>query len=312
MLNAEPFMRKENSERFLAAAELLYFREPALSQSHVTHHLSENGCSVEWRARGSDVADAAPLLHPQADAESAPSGSLEEHGERSLSANSSNSAVEITEVTQVADVMPVVKQSELSSDQINAKDVHEADSLEDEQQQQQIQPEVSVIKISNDESIDQSQEDNVSQEVDFDKDDEELYGSDVMDLENTSEGRTKLYSLQQINTFLDNTKGLRKPSIESYFPDLKLFLVSCTVAMRKATFDELDRPKRYRLKKLLSNVRSILHVPGKRVEHAEIRFSGPAADVIGSVSSHSQFSIEESAGDRRVKHAAGLVQPALT
>lgn len=49
MLNPEPFMRKENNERFLAAAELLYFRELSLSQSHVTHHLSENGCSVEWR-----------------------------------------------------------------------------------------------------------------------------------------------------------------------------------------------------------------------------------------------------------------------
>lgn len=85
-----------------------------------------------------------------------------------------------------------------------------------------------------------------------------------MDLENTSEGRTKLYSLQQINTFLDNTNGLRKPSIESYFPDLELFLVSCTVAMRKATFDEIDRPKRYHLKKLLCNVRSILHLPGKK------------------------------------------------
>lgn len=64
-----------------------------------------------------------------------------------------------------------------------------------------------------------------------------------MDSENTSEGRTTLYSLQQINAFLDNTKGLCKPSIESYFPDLKLFLISCTVAMCKATFDEHDRPK---------------------------------------------------------------------
>ncbi|CAM4505637.1 unnamed protein product [Leuciscus chuanchicus] len=176
------------------------------------------GVCVRALARGSDVADAAPLLHPQADAESAPSGSLEEHGERSLSANSSNSAVEITEVTQVADVMPVVKQSELSSDQINAKDAHEADSLEDEQQQQQIQPEVSVIKISNDESIDQSQEDNVSQEVDFDKDDEELYGSDVMDLENTSEDLPQLAEeeksrLDQALTFDELTVAVQELSL---------------------------------------------------------------------------------------------------
>lgn len=80
---------------------------------------------------------------------------------------------------------------------------------------------------------------------DFDKDDEEKYdGNDMMYSENDSEGRTKLYSVQQINTFLDNTKGLRKHSIELYFSDLKLFLISCTVAKQKATFDELDRPKR--------------------------------------------------------------------
>ncbi len=36
------------------------------------------------------------------------------------------------------------------------------------------------------------------------------------------------------------------------------------MAMRKAFFDELDKPKRYRLKKLLSNVKSALNVQGKK------------------------------------------------
>ncbi len=75
---------------------------------------------------------------------------------------------------------------------------------------------------------------------------------------------TKLYYVQQINNFLDVTKGLRKPKIESNFPDLKMFLLSGTMAMRKASFDELDKPKRYRLKKLLSNVKSALNVQGKK------------------------------------------------
>jgi len=174
---------------------------------------------------------------------------------RRMGKDSSNSAVvEIAQVAQVSDVIAVVTQPELSSD-------HEDESIENEQQ---IQPEVSEVKTSTDESIDQSQGDYVSQEVDFEKDDDELYdGNDMMDMENIS-GRTKLYSLQQINTFLDNTKGLRKPSIESHFPDLKLFLISCTVAMRKATFDELDRPKRYRLKKILCTVRGILNLSGKK------------------------------------------------
>jgi hypothetical protein len=102
------------------------------------------------------------------------------------------------------------------------------------------------------------------EESDNDYDDIELMENDGMDSEPASGGKTKLYSLQQINHFLDVTKGLRKPKIESYFPDLELFLRSCTLAMRKATFDELDKPKRYRLKKLLSNVRSVLHLQGKK------------------------------------------------
>ncbi|KAI2645944.1 Universal stress protein A [Labeo rohita] len=91
-----------------------------------------------------------------------------------------------------------------------------------------------------------------------------LLENDTMDSEPASGGMTKLYSVQQINNFLDVTKGLRKPKIESYFPDLKVFLLSGTMAMRKASFDELDKPKRYRLKKLLSNVRSSLNVQGKK------------------------------------------------
>lgn len=77
------------------------------------------------------------------------------------------------------------------------------------------------------------------------------------------ESKLKLYSLKQINDFLDCTKGLRKPKIETFFPDLNLFLESGTTVMRKASFDEFDKPKRYRLKKILCNVRSSL-VRGKK------------------------------------------------
>lgn len=251
------FISSESMKCFICG-ELGHVRQtcPNRDKNSVNEVLPEN--MVVGGARGSDVADAAPLLLPQAVTETAPmpapNDSLEENGESFLLTNSNNSAVEIAQVAQVADVKVFVTQPELSSD-------HEDESIENEQQ---IQPEVSEVKTSTDESIDQSQGDYVSQEVDFEKDDDELYdGNDMMDMENIS-GRTKLYSLQQINTFLDNTKGLRKPSIESHFPDLKLFLISCTVAMRKATFDELDRPKRYRLKKILCTVRGILNLSGKK------------------------------------------------
>ncbi len=96
------------------------------------------------------------------------------------------------------------------------------------------------------------------------EEDTEIMENDAMDSEPVSGGMTKLYSVQQINNFLDVTKGLCKPKIESHFPDLKMFLLSGTMAMRKASFDELDEPKRYRLKKLLSNVKSALNVQGKK------------------------------------------------
>ncbi len=66
--------------------------------------------------------------------------------------------------------------------------------------------------------------------------------NDAMDSEPVFGGMPKLYSVQQINNFLDVTKGLRKPKIESHFPDLKMFLLSGTMVMRKASFDELTNP----------------------------------------------------------------------
>jgi len=121
-----------------------------------------------------------------------------------------------------------------------------------------------------DDSLKPSKEDILSQEsVDLmdDSDNEhdytEMMGNDAEDSEFVS-GKTKLYSTQQINHFLDTTKGHRKPKIELYFPDLKLFLLSGSMAMRKASLEELDKPKRYRLKKLLSNVRSSLNSQGKK------------------------------------------------
>lgn len=80
----------------------------------------------------------------------------------------------------------------------------------------------------------------------------------------TDDSRSRHYTLKQINDFLDRTKGLRKPKFETYFPDLSLFLASGSAALKKASFDELDQPKRYRLKKILCSVRSSLQARGKK------------------------------------------------
>uniref|UniRef100_A0A672N691 CCHC-type domain-containing protein n=1 Tax=Sinocyclocheilus grahami TaxID=75366 RepID=A0A672N691_SINGR len=68
---------------------------------------------------------------------------------------------------------------------------------------------------------------------------------------------------EQVNTVVENdaaeSTDIRKPKLEKYFPDLELFVESGAVAMRKATLEELDQPKRYRLKKLVSVVRKSLN-----------------------------------------------------
>lgn len=66
------------------------------------------------------------------------------------------------------------------------------------------------------------------------------------------------YTVQQINDFLNDTFNQRRPKLEKYFSDLQLFVDSCAMAMRKASLEELDQPKRYRLKKHVSAVKKRL------------------------------------------------------
>lgn len=80
----------------------------------------------------------------------------------------------------------------------------------------------------------------------------------------TSHLKSPFYTVQQLNDFLDATKNQRKPNLEKYFPDLELFVESGAIVMRKATLEELDKPKRYRLKKLVSTVRKSLNSRLKR------------------------------------------------
>lgn len=85
----------------------------------------------------------------------------------------------------------------------------------------------------------------------------------LSDEENTDRigiSSSKLYTVKQISDFLDSTKGARKPQIEAFFPDLKRFFASCKMAMEKATFEELSRQKRYRLKKIMTKVKSMTKI----------------------------------------------------
>lgn len=106
----------------------------------------------------------------------------------------------------------------------------------------------------------------VHSENDSDNDLESIESlSEVEDAERTESLGSKLYTVKQINDFLDGTKGVRKPKIETFFPDLKRFLVSCKSAMNKATFEELSRQKRYRLKKIITKVKNMVNRNVKKV-----------------------------------------------
>ncbi len=65
--------------------------------------------------------------------------------------------------------------------------------------------------------------------------------------------------MRQISTFLDETKGVRNPQIEQFFPDVRKFLVSYRDVMINSTVEEFSRQKRYRLKKIITKVKKITH-----------------------------------------------------
>ncbi|KAI7803377.1 hypothetical protein IRJ41_006155 [Triplophysa rosa] len=65
-----------------------------------------------------------------------------------------------------------------------------------------------------------------------------------------------LYTLEQINYFLDKTKGKSGVEIRTYFPDIEKFVASVIVARKKSNNTELSQQKRFRLKKYLTLIRS--------------------------------------------------------
>ncbi|KAK6493062.1 hypothetical protein HHUSO_G2538, partial [Huso huso] len=88
-----------------------------------------------------------------------------------------------------------------------------------------------------------------------DVEEEELSDTSLMMMDETltsPQGRSKVYSVEQIVSFLNKTKGVRGVVQKEYFPNDQLFIYSSKIAMRKATLNELDQKQRYRLKKRVS------------------------------------------------------------
>ncbi len=65
---------------------------------------------------------------------------------------------------------------------------------------------------------------------------------------------SNLYSLQEINYFLDESFG-RVVEIRDFFSDTEKFVKSVVVLQRAVGLDELNEKKRFRLRKLLTKLR---------------------------------------------------------
>ena len=68
---------------------------------------------------------------------------------------------------------------------------------------------------------------------------------------------TSLYTLEEINSFLDETYG-RAVKAEEYFEDTDKLIRSVAVLKRQVGFEQLDERKRYRLKKHMTTLRKDL------------------------------------------------------
>lgn len=73
------------------------------------------------------------------------------------------------------------------------------------------------------------------------------------DFDVTNCGRD-LYSVEQINAFLDETKG-KKVEIGKFFPDLDKFVLSVMKIRQECSLEVLSQQKRFRLKKYITAIR---------------------------------------------------------
>lgn len=64
----------------------------------------------------------------------------------------------------------------------------------------------------------------------------------------------QLHTVKDINDFLDETFG-RKAEVKEFFPDVKTFLASVIKIQKTVSYKELSRRKRFRLKKMVTNLR---------------------------------------------------------
>lgn len=76
--------------------------------------------------------------------------------------------------------------------------------------------------------------------------------SDISDIGSQVMG--DLYTLQEINDFLDETFG-KVIEVEDFFPDMDKFIASVVLLQKTVSLDELSKQKRFRLRKHITKLR---------------------------------------------------------
>lgn len=83
--------------------------------------------------------------------------------------------------------------------------------------------------------------------------------SDSASVADSGSQKSDLYSLHDVNEFLDETFG-KSVEVTDYFPDIVKFIQSISTHQKTAGLDELDERRRYRLAKHVATLRKRLRV----------------------------------------------------
>lgn len=155
------------------------------------------------------------------------------------------------EVSETTDTPGGVGEAECSRPTVIHKDVSECDDNEQNDAQSDVEDVCEDVTgqagVSEENMADEME--GLSQCTDDGLRDDEQW-SDV------SKVVDDLYTLEQINSFLDKTKGRAGVEVCDYFPDVEKFVSSVMMARRMSSYDELSQQKRFRLKKHLTAIRS--------------------------------------------------------
>ncbi len=128
--------------------------------------------------------------------------------------------------------------------------------------------ELKEIKAGSSEGNMTEELDEISQCTDVELRNEEQW-SDTSDV--AREVEKDMYTLEQINSFLDETKGKAGVEVGDFFPDLEKFVASVVWARKTSSFEELSQQKRFRLKKHMTIIRQGKQAGKERMTRGKVR-----------------------------------------